>query len=152
MTQPHVYDKAKYHDESIQQYGLPEEHAANHTIVFLRWLIEHQLMSNFFCNEGAKVLESFRAGKATIYDVYSWWDSCLVDDMLSEEGNAFAMHYFDFDRGRYIHDYIKTLQRGLPSEFHVEYTEENYQLMRKVIDRRYDEWQRNGKRRWWPFG
>jgi len=28
MIQPHVYDKAKYHHESIQRYNLPEEHAA----------------------------------------------------------------------------------------------------------------------------
>ena len=59
--------------------------------------------------------------------------------MLSEEGNAFGMHYFDFERGRYIHDYIETLQGRLPSEFHVDYTEDGYQKMRKVIDRRYDE-------------
>ena len=40
MSSPHVYDKAKYHYETIEQHGLSEEHAANHTVVFLRWLIE----------------------------------------------------------------------------------------------------------------
>jgi hypothetical protein len=66
--------------------------------------------------------------------------------MLSEEGNAFAMHYFDFERGRYIHDYIAALQGSLPSEFHVDCTEDNYQKMRQVIDRRYDEWKTPKKR------
>ena len=47
---------------------------------------------------------------------------------------------FDFDKGKYIHDYIELLQGDLPSEFHIEYNEENYQRMKEVIDRRYKEW------------
>lgn len=65
--------------------------------------------------------------------------------MLSEEGNAFAMHYFDFERGQYIHDYVANLQNDLPTEFHVDYNEENYQKMRKVIDRRHAEWKQPKK-------
>jgi len=61
------------------------------------------------------------------------------------------MHYFDFQRGRYIPDYIETLQGRLPSEFHVVYTEDSYQKMRQVIDRRYDEWKTPKKKGWWPF-
>jgi hypothetical protein len=60
--------------------------------------------------------------------------------MLSQDGNGFAMHYFDFKRGRYIHDYMATLKGRLPAEFHVDYTEDAYQKMKLVIDRRYDEW------------
>ena len=140
MTAPHVYDKAKYHIESIEQHGLSEEHAANHTVFFLRWLLEHNLMSDFFVTESDGLIDNFRAGRATIHEVYEWWDCCLVDEMLSEEGNAFALSYFDFEKGQYIRDYIKTLQRDLPTEFHVDYTEQNYDLMRVLIDRRYTEW------------
>ena len=149
--QPYVYDKGKYHDETVDRYGLSEEHAANHTVVFLRWLIERDLMSESFRSEGGDGLEALRAGRTTIHEIYNWWDRCLVDDMLSDEGNAFAMHYFDFERGQYIHDYIRTLQRRLPSEFHVEYSEKNYQAMKAVIDRRFDEW-KNPRRPWRPFG
>ena len=70
--------------------------------------------------------------------------------MLSEEGNQFAMHYFDFDRGKYVQDYVKTLQGSLSTEFHVDYTEGNYQRMKEVLDRRYEEW-KSPKKRWWPF-
>ena len=151
MSSQHVYDKAKYHHETIEQHGLSEEHAANHTVVFLRWLIERRLMSEFFEQEAEGILRQFRAGEVSIHQVYGWWDGCLVDDMRSEEGNAFAMHYFDFERGCYIHDYIETLQGRLPSEFHVDYTEDSYQKMRQVIDRRYDEWKTPKKKGWWPF-
>jgi len=60
--------------------------------------------------------------------------------MLSEDGNTFPLEYFDFERGNYIYDYVGTLQGRLPSEHHVVYTEDSYQEMRQVIDRRYDEW------------
>ena len=150
MKTPHVYDKAKYHYETIEQNGLSEEHAANHTVVFLRWLIEHDLMAQFFVKESAGILETFLAGAASIHEVYEWWDCCLIDEMLSEDGNNFAMYYFDFDKGKYIQDYIEILQERLPSEFHVEYTEENYQRMKEVIDTRYKDW-KSQRKKWWRF-
>ena len=90
----YAYDKAKYHYESVEQQGLSEDHAANHTVFFLRWLIEHDLMSELFISESGAMLQDFREGSATIHEVYQSWDCCLVDDMLSEEGNAFAKSYF----------------------------------------------------------
>jgi hypothetical protein len=150
MNSPHVYDKAKYHTESIEEHGLSDEHAANHTVFFLRWLIERRLMSEFFEQEGADIVRQFRAGGVSIHGVYAWWDWCLLDDMLSDEGNAFALHYFDFKRGSYLRDYKRTLQRRLPTEYHVDYNEENYQRLRQVIDRRYEKW-KAPKRWWWPF-
>jgi hypothetical protein len=137
---PHVYDKAKYHDDTIDELGLPEAHAANHTVFFLRWLIERSLVSDMFETEGADVLGAFRVGKASIHDVYDWWDRCLVDDMLSDDGNAFARSYFDFERGDYLEDYVRVLQRDLPSEFHVPFTEENYRAIAATIDARYAAW------------
>src|SRR5688572_15876770 len=105
MNSPHVYDKAKYHYETIEEFGLSEEHADNHTVVFLRWLIEHDLISKAFVENSGDMLEKFRAGKASIHELYEWWDCCLIEDMLSEEGNKFAMHYFDFDKGMFLQDY-----------------------------------------------
>lgn len=154
MDAPHVYDKSEYHFDSVAQFELPDEHAANHTVVFLRWLIERELMSAFFAEEGAEILERYRAGSVGIHAVYEWWDCALVDDMLSDAGNAFARSYFnEFDGGRYQSDYRGTLQRDLPTEFHIPYTEANYQAMRAVIDRRYAEWKKPEQRRrwWWPF-
>jgi hypothetical protein len=150
MDSPHVYDKAKYHYETVEEHGLSEVHAANHTVFFLRWLIENNLMSQEFMDETGGEIEKFRAGEATIHEVYEWWDCCLFDEMLSEEGNSFAMHYFDFAKGKHIHDYIELLQGGLPSEFHIDYNEANYQRMKAVIDRRFKQW-KAPKKRWWPF-
>ena len=136
----YAYDKAKYHYESVEQLGLPIEHADHHTLFFLRWLIENDMMSEEFNETSKDVMDRFRHGKATMYDIYEWWDTCLLDIMLSARGNAFAIDYFDFEKGRYMDDYAEVLVQSLPSEFHVKYTEENYQLLRERIDRRYLDW------------
>jgi hypothetical protein len=75
-----------------------------------------------------------------MYALYEWWDNCLVSDMLSTEGDAFARAYFDFDHGQYLADYARVLQRRLPSEFHVLFTDENYKTIGAVIDRRFAAW------------
>jgi len=140
ITSPYVYDKAKYHAGSVEAHGLTEEHASNHVVFFLRWLIEHDLMAKWFVEETGGDFEQFRTGKASIHDLYAYWDHCLIDDMLSDEGNAFAMEYFDFENGKYLKDYTRLLQGTLPSEYHILYSEENYARMKDVIDRRYIEW------------
>ncbi len=57
------------------------------------------------------------------------------------------MHYFDFAKGRYIHDYIAALQGCLPSEFHIKFTEKSYQVMKAIIDKAYSAWL-NPKKPW----
>ena len=148
MTNPYVYDKAKYHAETIENLGLPESHADNHTVPFLRWLIENDLMSDFFVTESADSLAAFKRGETSIHELYESWDRCPISDMLSPQGNAFAMSYFDFEKGKYLADYMKTLQGGLPTEFHVQYSDENYQKLKHVIDERYARWQHPPKP-WW---
>jgi hypothetical protein len=145
----HVYDKAKYHLKSVQQAGLPEWHASNHTVPILRWLIDNHLVSDFFVTEGGSDLAAYKAGELTIHALYESWDTCLISDMLSDEGNAFAINYFDFERGSYLQDYISTLQGNLPSEFHVVYSEASYAKLRAIIDRRYRDWKWTKK--WWEF-
>src|SRR5262245_40032532 len=103
-TSPHVYDKAKYHLESVEEAGLPESHASNHTVPILRWLIDNGLMSQFFVTESGDDLRRYKLGGLTIHGLYESWDTCLISDMLSDEGNAFAMDYFDFERGKYLQD------------------------------------------------
>ena len=140
MNQPIVYDKAKYHYESVEQAGLDEIQAEVHTAFFLAWLLDNDLMSSEFLGECPDLIAQYKAGEKTALDVYSWWDCCLIDDMLSDEGNAFAMHYFDFENGRYMNDYIDLLVVDLPSEFHVEFNQANYEVISSQIDRRFKDW------------
>ena len=149
MSDVYVYDKAKYHQESIDEYGLPIEHTYNHTLPILRWFIENNLMSNFFNEECAQELQKYSENKISIQDIYEWWDCCLISDMVAEEGNKFGQYYFDFENGKYISDYSQELKGELPTELHVKYSEENYQKIKSIIDKRYKAWKK--PKPWWLF-
>jgi len=140
MNQPTVYDKAKYHYESVEKAGLDEAQAGVHTAFFLGWLLDNDLMSSDFASESSELISQYKSGDKTALDLYSWWGGCLIDDMLSDEGNQFAMHYFDFSNGQYMNDYIDLLVVDLPSEFHVEFNRGNREIISLQIDRRFEDW------------
>ncbi|MFT3685257.1 MAG: hypothetical protein QM783_10090 [Phycisphaerales bacterium] len=136
----HAYDKAKYHDETVQGHGLPEEHASNHIVYFLRWLIDRRLTSDLLETESDGLVDSVRRGDNTIHDLFNHWDRCLVDDMLSDEGNAFAMVYFDYEKGDYLKDYEKLLKPRYEDVYFAPYSDETYRQFAAVIDGRYRAW------------
>ena len=142
MGEPIVYDKAKYHHDSVRKARLPIKQSEVHTAFFLGWIIDNDLYSKMFA-EGPReqeLIRQYKARKIAALAVYEWWDTCLIDDMLSSEGNAFAQAYFDFERGKYLSDYQEVLVGDLPSLFHVKYNWENYETIRSRIDDRYDSW------------
>lgn len=87
-------------------------------------------------------------------ELYYAWDGALDDTTLNDEGNAFTQAYFDFADGRYVHDYVSTLAHGLPTEFHVDDSWENYDRASAMISERYAQW-KAGKsvsaHPWWKF-
>ena len=154
MSSPVVYDKAKYHHETVMDAGLDDVQSEVHTAFFLGWLLDNALTSDDFNRECPELIAQYNSREINALKVYEWWDCCLIDDMLSDTGNAFTQHYFDFNRGQYLADYSELLVRDLPSEFHVPYSWENYEIIQERIDSRFQQWQakgRPGKRPWWRF-
>lgn len=148
-----IYDRGKYHDKTVKEAGLPQSHASNHTVVFLRWICERGMLSDDSKSDAAKLLDKIQRGSATYHDLYKWFDRTLSDDYMNAEGAAFTDHYYNLERGKYIGDYIATLGPGHATEFHIPFNEENYLKMRALIDRRYREWKQPPARKsWWPFG
>ncbi len=144
---PVVYDKAKYHFDSVQELGLPDGQAYVHTAFFLGWLMDNDLCSEEFVEDSREQIEAYKRRETTALDVYARWDGCLIDDMLSDRGNAFAQSYFDFSTGKYIDDYAELLVRKMKSEFHVPYTWQNQKKIDHRINKRYVDWQEPGRSR-----
>lgn len=140
MGEPIVYDKAKYHYEGEYPQDLPDEQAFVHTGMYLGWVIDRNLYSEEFASECPDLIKQFKARQITGSEVYEWWDGCLLNDMLNEEGNAFSQYYFDFERGQFLADYDELLGGDLPSIYHVEDTWENYNKLKARIDQRYEAW------------
>jgi hypothetical protein len=143
---PTPYDKAAYYLDDVRALGLSDEYAENHTLLYLRWLIENKLMSSDYLEETAEVLSEWRVGKATIRDVYRFWGSALMDDMLSSEANAFTSVYYAAERRGFIGDCSAVFEGKLASPYHLEYSEANYQQIKPVLDRRFQEWKRGERK------
>lgn len=151
MTTPLVYDKARFHYEGEFPDGLSVEQAFVHTGLYLGWLIERDLCSAEFLENAGELIPQFRAREVTGPAIYQECDGALVDDMLSDEGNAFSRAYYDFETGRFLADYEQALARDLPSLYHVEDTWENYETLRSLLDSRFEAWRRSQAKRWWQF-
>ena len=143
MNTINVYDKAKYHAKTVSDYGLPKEHAYNHTTYFLKWLIDNDLVGGVLTEDFSNELSQCKSGAMTVNRLYEITDCCLVSDMLNEDGNQFALYYFDFENGRYLSDYETTLLGNLESMFHIAYSDANYKLFKSVIDNQFAKWKGN---------
>lgn len=136
-----VYDNAKFHYEGNFPEELDIRQAYVHTGLFLGWLIERNLINEAYFAEFKPALEAFRKREMTgpvIFEILLGGE--LAIEMLSEQGNRFAITYFDFIDGQYLHDYRHVLALNETSVYHVADSWENYELMKQVIDQRYAAW------------
>ena len=152
-------DDAAWHLESIQEKGLPldELSAYNHMAIYLRWCMEHDLMSTEFMERYWEQVQPFMA------DLSSADLRCFIRDQLkgqlfgalfSKEGAAFASYYygeadspyFPSDIDNYALEYFGA-ERYYSEEFQDEaylfipFDENYYQAMAKVIEKRFANWQ-----------
>lgn len=136
-----VYDKAKYHYESDDFPGdVSADQAYVHTGFFWGWLMDHGLVGDEMKGDLADVLERFRRREITGPRALALVGGALVSDMLSSEGVHFADAYFDFEKGDFLKDYADVLASGLPSQYHVADTWENYDKIKRRVGARYADW------------
>ena len=136
----YVFDKAKFHDNSVEQLGLDEEQSFVHTGLFFAWLVNNGLMSDFFIKETGREIENLKNRTISPSTIYMNWDGVLLGEMLSDKGFNFAMSYFDFDKGVYIKDYEKIFNVTGDRFFTVKDTWANYDKIRPTIDEAYRKW------------
>lgn len=71
--------------------------AANHIAAFLKWSIEHNLMSDNFMEFYSEFQENIESGKLDIREFLMYnLNGELITDMFSEEGEAFSRFYYSF--------------------------------------------------------
>lgn len=117
---------------------MPLEQAYLHIGIFLGWVIENHLYSEYFQEEGETSIFRFEHKAISCIILGEVWDGVVSKEQLNEEGQAFAEYYYC--SGQYIEDYKETLAQGLVSMYYVEDTLENYNRMKVVLDKRFKEW------------
>ena len=152
-------DDAAGHLESIQEKGLPvdELSAYNHMAIYLRWCMEHDLMSAEFMERYWEHVQTFMAdlSRADLRGfIRDQLKGKLFGALFNKEGAAFAGYYygesdspyFPSDIDNYALEYFGS-EQYYSDKFQDEaylfipFDENYYQAMAKVMEKRFVNWQ-----------
>jgi hypothetical protein len=136
-----IYDRAKHHFLGNFPSVLPIEQAYVHIGMFLGWVCETDLYSDFFEEEAALQILRFRRRQISCSILSAVWDGYLGSELFNDEGNEFCVYYYQ--SGKYKKDYEKTLAGDLPSIYHVEDNWDNYEKICKKVTARFKKWQKD---------
>ncbi|MGD1319697.1 hypothetical protein [Chryseobacterium sp. 2R14A] len=148
------YDDASWHYGNEFPEGLPEKNGATHTGMFLNWCIERNFVSEEFKEDAEEEVEKLKKREITGAElIIDSMDGKFSEYDLNDLGNAFAKDYYvdetDFGNrySSFATDYINLFDSiAKESDFeyetfyHIEDTYENYDLMKQIIDHRFEEW------------
>jgi hypothetical protein len=144
----HVYDKAKWHYNGDYPADLDIEQAYVHTGLYVTWLARNDLLGDWLVAEQPAGYAAARSRSNGPIDLYKLWDGCLIDDMLTAEGNAFSKEYFDFKTGQYLTDY-EALLGDAPDLYRLEPSWENYDRLAASISSAYKRWKKSPFWKFW---
>lgn len=133
-----IYDQAKYHFKGDFPASLPIEKAYLHIGMYLGWIIDQQLYSEFFEEECAIQIFRFEHREISCTILSEIWDGHLGSDLFTDEGNMFTYYYYG--GGLYRKDYEVSLAKGMETIYHVDDNWENYDIMSEVMTGRYLAW------------
>ena len=150
------YDDASWHYGGDYPKNLPIENGATHIGMFLTWCIDNNLVSEELFEDAEEEIQQVKdritTGAQFLFEVC---DGKFIDDDLNETGNGFAQDYYDEDSsfadeyGSYTDDYGSTFDQKAESNgfeyesfYHIEDTFDNYDLLKPIIDQRFNEWKK----------
>ncbi|MDQ1163019.1 hypothetical protein QE422_003387 [Chryseobacterium sp. SORGH_AS 447] len=149
-----TYDNASWHYGGDFPEELPEKNGATHTGMFLNWCISNHLISKEFEEDAEDGIEKIKRREITGAElVMDFMDGKFSEYDLNDMGNAFAQDYYkdetDFGNrfSSFADDYVNLFDAKAEENdyeyetfYHIEDTYENYDLMKQVIDYRFEEW------------
>lgn len=138
----YVFDKAKYHFQSVESDKLEETQAFVHTAFFIDWCVDKDLVNENFKKDFANQIEKLQKRLISPSELYIEMDGVFLGGILTLKGYNFAMNYFHLSHGKYLKDYesLKSLARVKNSIYAVENTWTNYDIVKSMIDKKFDKW------------
>lgn len=136
-----TYDDIAWHDDPTWSCELPDGAAATHSGMFLAWALQRGLGSERHAEEDPEAVAALESRRITPGRfLLRNCDGRLTDDDLNDEGNAFAVDYFDLETGHYTRDYEATLLSDVPNRYLVPDTWDSFDRLSPVLDRRLQQW------------
>lgn len=137
--QEKVYDLAKNHFLGDFPASLPIEKAYLHIGIYMGWIIDNDLYSEYFEDEASTEIYRFKRRDIGCIILAEIWDGALSHELFSEETNLFTFYYYA--GGIFKKDYNEVLVKSHKTIYHVEDTWENFDKISKRISERFEEWQ-----------
>lgn len=135
-----IYDNAQKHFLGNFPESLPIEQAYVHIGMFLGWMIDQDLYSEYFEEEAEIQIFRFKRRELSCTILSELWDGYLGYELFNKEGNMFAYYYYG--GGIYKKDYEDVLASDLPSIYHVNDDWETFDKIARKISERYKEWKK----------
>lgn len=133
------YDNSRWHIANDFPEDLPKEAALTHMGMFMGWVLDKGFESDSIKEDFRENIKKFRDREITGAKFLELsCDSKLSPENLDEEANKFSSFYYS--SGSYFNDYSTVLYTGEATVFHIPYSWENYGLVKKIIEERYEEW------------
>ena len=139
-VQKTIYDSAKHHFLGNFPESLPIEQAYVHIGIYLGWIIDNELYSEYFEDESEIQIFRFKRRELSCTILSELWDGYLGYELFNKDGNMFSYYYYG--SGLFRKDYERVLAGDLPSIYHVRDDCETYQKMTSMIDQRFEEWKK----------
>ncbi len=139
-TRKSIYDNAKSHFLGNFPKNLPIEQAYVHIGMYLGWVIDRDIYSEYFEEEASNQIFRFKRREISCTILSELWDGYLGYELFSERGNLFTYYYYG--GGLYHHDYQQNLVKSLPSIYHVTDSWQNYDKMSACISLRHQDWKK----------
>jgi len=139
------YDDVAWHHGGDFPADVPPEAGATHIGAFLHWLIINDRIGDELREDSVDAIAAVRSGTMTgARFLMSELDGKLIDEDFDDEGNAFALAYYEGHGGGspYIADYLATLDvTTAPDSFYrVPDGSSTQEALSTVIGARYAEW------------
>ncbi len=143
-----VYDKAKWHYDGGFPNELDKFQGFVHTGFYITWLADNNFIdTNYIPISEIEKIKSREISGTVFYKNYL--DGVLTDDDISEIGNEFTYSYYE--KGTFIDDYNNTLGEDKNTLYHIEDNWKNYEILKPIIDKRYIEFLKPKKKKWWKL-
>ncbi len=137
--QEKVYDLAKNHFLGDFPASLPIEKAYLHIGIYMGWIIDHDLYSEYFEDEASTEIYRFKRREIGCIILAEIWNGSLSHELFSDQTNLFTFYYYA--GGIFKIDYNELLVKSHKTIYHVEDSWENYDKISKRISERFEEWQ-----------
>src|SRR5260221_9731709 len=112
-----IYDNAKSHFLGNFPDSLPIEQAYVHIGMYLGWVIETGVYSEYFEEEAAGQIFRFKRKEISCTILSEIWDGYLGFELFNREGNMFTYYYYG--GGLFLAHYYEILLKNLSSIFYL---------------------------------